>query len=190
MPMTITNVHRLPWIVAGGTYQVLATAQFDSSYAAGGESLSKIELGLPSFSTLVEVKLDPASGLSFEYDYTNSKVKVLSPVKIYTATHDPASIAAVSSVDNDITVTGVATTDKIVAVWMPAAALASVAVQAARVQAVNTVRVRLTNPSAAAVDLASGTFDVYTVAGNGAAQEVANATDLSAVTTRLLAVAQ
>lgn len=52
------------------------TIDFDASYPTGGESLSAADLGLGSVDLCL---LAPASGLMFEYDHTNSKVKALYP---------------------------------------------------------------------------------------------------------------
>jgi hypothetical protein len=48
------------------------TIAFDSSYPTGGESLTAADLGLKKIDM---IQIQPQSGLVFEYDYTNSKVK-------------------------------------------------------------------------------------------------------------------
>lgn len=83
----------------------------------------------------------------------------------FEATFDAPSLASGASADNVITVPGVRFQDSdgnridiCYNCMPPDAALASVVVQNARVTADNTVTVRLTNASAGAVDLASGTW--------------------------------
>lgn len=52
------------------------TIAFDSSYPTGGEPLSAADLELGSVDLC---NFSPGSGLLFEYDYTNSKVKAIYP---------------------------------------------------------------------------------------------------------------
>lgn len=52
------------------------TIAFDSSYPTGGESLTAADLELVSVDLCL---IAPASGLLFEYDHTNSKVKAVYP---------------------------------------------------------------------------------------------------------------
>lgn len=54
----------------------VGTIAFDSSYPTGGESLTAAELGIGN--TAKFVLFSPTSGIVFEYDYTNSKVKAFS----------------------------------------------------------------------------------------------------------------
>jgi len=73
----------------GNINEVTATIDFDSSYPTGGESLTAADLGLRTFLT-GGVAIDPKSGYTFEFDYTNAKVLVYR-----TATLTPAgSVAA------------------------------------------------------------------------------------------------
>ena len=51
------------------------TVAFDSSYPTGGESFTPADLGMKTFDV---VQIQHTAGLSFEYDYTNKKVKVYS----------------------------------------------------------------------------------------------------------------
>lgn len=181
MPLTVKKVtgfeFPMPFGVGWTTWRKI---DFDASYPVGGESLTTSELGFGNAPVLVEIA--PRSGFMFEYDLTNKKVKVLAPVKKYTATYDAASLAATTARDDTITVTGVAATDQVIGVQLPAAFAASLEAQLVRVSALDTIILRLNNPSAAAVDAASGTVTFYVVKANGAAQEVPDTTDLSALT--------
>lgn len=47
------------------------TIAFDSSYPTGGESFTPADLGMKTFDV---VQIQQASGLVFEYDYTNKKI--------------------------------------------------------------------------------------------------------------------
>jgi len=70
MALTVT-IHRQDHL--GNKRLHIVGLTFDSSYPTGGESLTARNCGL---STIDHIQLEPASGLSFEYDHTNSKVKV------------------------------------------------------------------------------------------------------------------
>lgn len=52
------------------------TLAFDSSYPTGGESLTPANLNMKAIDQII---FAPAGGYSFEYDYTNQKVKVFQP---------------------------------------------------------------------------------------------------------------
>lgn len=69
--LTVSNIETEN---AGSEKKVMANIAFDSSYAIGGESLTAANLGLSKINRL---KVSDQSGYTFEYDYTNSKLKVL-----------------------------------------------------------------------------------------------------------------
>lgn len=69
MALTVTEVSRNNG--PGNRKEVIATVQFDSSYATGGESLTPASLGFQAFDF---VSATHAGGYSFEYDHTNSKM--------------------------------------------------------------------------------------------------------------------
>lgn len=155
------------------------------TYATGGIAITAAQLEFPGTIGDFEVSGNP-SGYNFEWDKTNSKIKASAAVRTYTATFDAASLGATTSRDDSITFTGVVSTDIVLAVIPPPAAAASVVVQACRVSATDTIIARLTNASAGAVDLASGTWTAVVVGANGQAKEIANAIDLSGVTFRFI----
>lgn len=70
MSLTITN---LDWADWGSKRAVLADVAFDSSYAIGGESITAGDFGLE---TIQKLMIEPCQGYSFEWDDTNSKIKV------------------------------------------------------------------------------------------------------------------
>lgn len=88
---------------------------------------------------------------------------------LFTATFDPASLAAVTSRDDVVTVTGVRyqddqgnPIDKCIAVHQPDAAInASPPVVNCRVTADNQITMRLSNNGAGAIDIASGLWSFY-----------------------------
>ena len=164
----------------GDRFIVAKKVDFDSSYPSGGEALGYGDLGFSRAPDYVRAR--PQAGYSFEYDSTNKKLKVLTAIKKYTAAVNPASMLtdAVSSLA--VTVTGVAATDICLAVQPAAALEAGLVIQSARVTAADTVTVELSNTSAGTVDGASLTADFYVIKANGAAQEVPDTTDLSALT--------
>lgn len=51
------------------------TVAFDSSYPTGGESFTPADLGMKTFDVVI---IHQTSGLVFEYDYTNKKIKAYS----------------------------------------------------------------------------------------------------------------
>ena len=63
-------------ISLGNKKMVVAQVDFDDSYAFGGESFDYTAHGFVSVDT---VKFIDQKGYTFEYDYTNKKVKVFSP---------------------------------------------------------------------------------------------------------------
>jgi len=181
--LTVSAVYANGPISVGDRWQNLVSIAFDNSYATGGEALTPNDLGFASTTDPeFEVNTHPTSGFTFEYDYTNQKLIARTPLAVFTATYDPASLAATTSRDDAITVTGVASTDEVVRVEPPAAIAASVVVQGARVTGTDTITVRLTNASAGAVDVASGTWKFYVTGANGARREVPASTDLSTLT--------
>lgn len=88
---------------------------------------------------------------------------------------DPANATAVTAVDTDVTVPGVKVGDLVIAI-PPATLEAGLAPQTATVTAANTVRVRITNASAGAINGASltWTFLVFRLAPSlGAGEGIA-----------------
>lgn len=179
MAVTVTDPIEYP-LPVGDRFITVRQVDFDSSYPAGGEAVTLAQLGFSRAPDWVEIV--PKSGFEFEWDAANKKIKVLAPIKKYTAALNPASMAtdAVSSLA--VTVTGVAATDICLAVQPAAALEAGIVIQSARVSAANTITVELSNTSAGTVDAASANADFYVIAANGAMQEVPAATDLSALT--------
>lgn len=72
-------------------------------------------------------------------------------------TFDPASVAAASTAEQDITIPGVKVNDIVVSVNKPSST-AGLTIGNARVKAANTVSVQFVNPTAGAVDAASETW--------------------------------
>lgn len=58
--------------VFGNKKIVVADFGFDAAYPTGGESLTKVDLGLNSIDLLLA---SDNAGYTFEYDYTTSKIK-------------------------------------------------------------------------------------------------------------------
>lgn len=73
MALTISSLKRTH---LGDRRQHLGVITFDSSYATGGESLVPTDVSLH---TIDSITFEPTGGYSFEYDYTNQKVKVNVP---------------------------------------------------------------------------------------------------------------
>ena len=62
--------------VVGDLRFASGTFDFDSSYPTGGEAFAPSSIGM---TTIELILFSPTSGLIFEYDYTNSKVKAFFP---------------------------------------------------------------------------------------------------------------
>lgn len=181
MALAITSVIKPQQI--GDRYMAVVKVDFDSSYPVGGESLLRSDLGfLSAADDEFHVTTDPTKGYIFRYDHTNQKLMAYTQFKTYTATYDPAALAATTARDDAITVTGVAATDVVIGYQAAPALTAGLSIQEARVSAANTITVRLNNASAGSIDGASGTWTFYVTPANGALAEVADTTDLSAVT--------
>ena len=76
------------------------------------------------------------------------------PIRVYTETIDLPSIAANTTEEESLTVTGVTTDDTVIAV-IPASLEAGIMVGPARITAADTVAVTVVNATASAVDTAS-----------------------------------
>lgn len=72
--------------------------------------------------------------------------------KVYTQSVDFASVAANVVAEQDITVTGVAVGDIVLAVHPNAALSVALGIAGARVKSANTIAVKLVNPTAGALD--------------------------------------
>lgn len=80
MGLTISTV-RGP-AVAVDLMWVAADITFDSSYPAGGESLTAADLGFTAiepYAKIVQLVATPSGGFGFEYDFSNAKLKVRVP---------------------------------------------------------------------------------------------------------------
>lgn len=79
-------------------------------------------------------------------------------VKVFTAADTPASVAANTSQEESMTVTGVLATDKLLAVIAPGANPAGVVKGGARISANDTVLVEFINTTAGGLSPAAGTY--------------------------------
>jgi hypothetical protein len=79
-------------------------------------------------------------------------------VVIYTASETPASVAANTSNNESVTVTGVLTTDYLLAVIGPSSNTAGLVQGGARISANDTVIVEFINTTAGAISPAAGTY--------------------------------
>ena len=80
-------------VTTHGTFRaVYADLAFDSSYPAGGESLTALNLGLQK---IYQIRMSTKDGYSFEYDYTNSQIKVFAdaPAIVYEEKHTASTNA-------------------------------------------------------------------------------------------------
>lgn len=82
-------------------HQNIAEITFDNSYPTGGEPVTAAQLGVRSIDM---VMLSNGGGYLAEYDYTNNKIKVLTP----TAPHSHIENTAAAYVQNATTAENVA----------------------------------------------------------------------------------
>lgn len=175
--MSLTIDNKVPLSI-GNRKGLIAKVDGDSSYAAGGETLTPESLGFQRFDLLT---VATKNGFVFEYDYTNEKLKILVRKIAYDVTVNPASLATDAIANTQVTVTGVTTADLLTV--DPVNTLeAGILVQQAWVSAADTVQLRCQNLSAGTVDAASATWTVYAELASGALREAKAATDLSALT--------
>jgi hypothetical protein len=80
-------------------------------------------------------------------------------VKVYSATIDPAEVAANTVVLEDFTVTGLTTDDKVVV----NAGIDTIGIGNVRVSAANTLRVTFINPTGLAINPASSTWKIIAI---------------------------
>ena len=76
MSLTITTPSTGQRRFASNFRNEIVDIAFDDSYLAGGESFAP---GHTALSTFYKVDIEPRRGYSFEYDYTNRKIKVFAP---------------------------------------------------------------------------------------------------------------
>ena len=89
MALTISSVTTS---VFGNKKIMKANIAFDSSYPTGGEALTPSTLGLNEVEILL---VSPQAGYLFEYDYSNEKLKALTPRAAQAAvTTDKVTIVA------------------------------------------------------------------------------------------------
>ncbi len=90
--LTVTSTTEDVW---GKKRVKIKSIAFDSSYASGGESLTKASIGLAATD---EVIILPKNGYTFEYDYTNETVKVKSqaPAIVYEEQHTATASAGIT----------------------------------------------------------------------------------------------
>ncbi len=74
--------------IMGNKRTVLGSITFDSSYATGGESFDKANIGLVQLDRLM---IDPKSGYLFEWDSANAKIKVRQATAAHSHTENTAA---------------------------------------------------------------------------------------------------
>ncbi len=137
--------------VVGNKRMTRGTLAFDASYPTGGESLVARDVGLGAID---HIEVDPKSGYTFQYDYTNSKLLAYVP-PAQTHAHDLKAIGGQAAAGT--------------------AALAYYATDILGKEAA-------TNVTFAKADSATKGGVLSETLAAAAQTEVANATDLSAVT--------
>jgi hypothetical protein len=81
-------------------------------------------------------------------------------LKLFEASVNPASLAANTGAETDVTVTGVTTDDMIVSVEAHSAAVNNGISFTARIKSANTVSIHFVNATAGAIDIAATTFKI------------------------------
>jgi 3D (Asp-Asp-Asp) domain-containing protein len=144
-------------------FAVIADITLDSSYPTGGEPVTANQLGLNSLDFVLPA---PAAGYLFEFDHTNSKLKAFTPVKAQAAhTHV-------------FTGTAMTKTPTLIEGAEPSTKLLQN--DAGTLKATDATAIPLGTPAGTNADGGAITAS--------AATEVANTTDLHAVTVRVFAM--
>lgn len=176
MASTITILETFP--LEGNSNLYRGSIGLDNSYGVGGEALDAT--GNERFDSLFAYSGGTTAtglGYGFDWDAANQKLIVKKSNVSGTVTLDPSSLLTDAVANNDVTVTGLATTDNVLVI-PPITLEAGLVVQAAVVSSTDTLRVRISNTSAGTVNGASGTW-TWLIPGS---HEVFAATDLSALT--------
>lgn len=106
MALTVTLTHHG---IAGDLRYVRGSLSFDASYPTGGESLTAANLGLR---VIDAIHIHHTKGVSFEYDYTNSKILAYNP---------GVTVGAAGALTlDDFVMTGVAATPTAAAIGLSA----------------------------------------------------------------------
>jgi len=167
--------------VFGNLRVVFGSMAFDSSYPTGGEGATRSQLSVGRIvNSTVMVQVEAESGYTFEYDYTNSKVQAYNgggstvAGHTHTATTDGHTHTATTS-GHTHTVTVTDSTTGTAIEFLDGAVHVSGATA------------NITSASATDTTTTASTTDTATTASGGAitaavGTEVANATDLSALT--------
>jgi len=119
MALTVTKTG--DWQTNMGNRRVsFVTIAFDNSYATGGESLTAADMGL----RVVDfISFQPQIGFVFEYDYTNSKVKVYTQGAAHAAagaaTLDDYAVTAGPGVSSGISIAREASAGAVTSRWGP-----------------------------------------------------------------------
>jgi len=101
------------------------------------------------------------SGLAASDNLTIGATGTATPItqiRVYSQTITPASVAAATVAEQTFTVTGLATTDKVMV--NPAATGNATGIAGARVSAANTLAVAFVNPTAGALVPGAGTYNI------------------------------
>lgn len=147
----------------GNGFGVVADVTFDDSYPTNGEAIAAAKFGLQSLDFVLP---SPASGYIFEFDHANSKLKAFTPVKAQSAhTH---------------VFTGEAMTK--------APTLIEGEEPAAKLLQNDAGTLKSTDATAIPLGTPAGTNAANGAISASAAAEVANNTDLHAVTVRVVAI--
>ena len=93
---------------------------------------------------------------SLQVGLTSDVATKITQIRVYSQAIDPASVAANTVAAQTFTVTGLATTDKV----LVNPGVATIGVAGAYVSAANTLSVIFVNPTAAAIDPASSTWTI------------------------------
>lgn len=90
-----------------------------------------------------------------------SAATAITNIAVYTATINPASVAAATSAEQTFTVTGLTTSDKVFVI--KPTATAGVGIVNARVSAADTLAITFMNATAGAVDPASESYTIVAI---------------------------
>jgi len=179
---TVSLLHRRKM---GNGYMNVCDITLDSSYPTGGEAITPQQLGLTALDFVLP---SPAAGYIFEFDHANSKLKAFTPT-VAQASHTHAftgDALATHQHTQQVTTGSTAAADSTSGALAEDSAAIETAVRLMGT-AIDTTY-DLGKTEAVSAGTPSGTNAPDGAISASAATEVANGTDLSSVTVRVIAI--
>ncbi len=125
----------------GNAYMNTCDVTLPASYVTGGMPLTAAQLGLDAISSVLP---STAAGYKAEFNHTNSRLRIIETHNTFSVLVDPPIIAAGAVLSVPVTIPGITTADRVVAI-PPIDLEEDLMLQSATISATNTVNLRLKN---------------------------------------------